>query len=170
MKKELIGVASLLALTVFVSLARADNETIVNQGTPGKRGPWPVTAGGAVATDGGNAGIATYPVQCRATVQDGGTAHQIVQMGVNAQQVPNYPAAGRVYVNVCNSLQNTSTILIKCRADGTAPVYAAGTTGAGDVLAAGDCVLYTAPSAANTIQCISNIDAGNYVTTYECVP
>lgn len=160
--------ASLLGL---VLAARADTPITANQGRPGTQGAWPVSiSGSVVSTDGGSAGSATYPTQCRATAQDGGVVHQIVQMGVNAQQVPNYPAAGRVYVNICSSPQNTASILIKCRADGTAPVYADGTTGAGDTLAVGDCVLYTAPTSANVVRCISNIDAGNYVTSYECVP
>lgn len=162
--------AVVLLMSLYGLYSWADTPVTANQGRPGNQGPWPVSLSSSTSTDGGNAGGATYPVQCRATAQDGGAVQQIMQMGVNAQQVPAYPSAGRVYVNVCNSLQNTSTIVMKCRADGTAPVYNAGTTGAGDTLATGDCVTYTAPTAANVIQCITNIDAGNYITTYECVP
>lgn len=165
------GVRAGLVIGLLLGAIGAWAQSVVNQGAPGKQGPWPVTisGGGFTGADGGGA-LIVAPVQCRATALDGGVVHQIMQVGVNAIQIPATPAAGRVYVNVCSSLQNTSTILIKCRADSTAPVYNAGATGAGDVLAVGDCVTYTAPTAANVVQCITNIDAGNYVDTYECVP
>lgn len=71
----------------------------------------------------------------------------------------------RIYTTVCNSKDNDTATIIRCRADGTSPVLAVGTPG--NVLGYGDCVTYPNPSA-QVIQCIGP-DA-TYVSVYECAP
>lgn len=163
MKKSLPAVVAALLLGAGVY-----GQQLVDQGQPGNQGPWPVSITGAIIVnfDAGFIG-SIAPVKCAATIQDGGTANQNTVIGAAAGQVPGAPSAGRAYVNICNSAQNASTAIIKCRQDGTAPVFAAGNPG--DVLLFGDCLLSTAPTTANTIQCIGS-GAGLNVTTYECVP
>lgn len=162
--KVIIWCAFAAGLLVAV-VAKAQN--VVDQGMPGNQGPWPVTVSSATSSDGGTAGQATYPSQCSATSADGGSVEQNTTVGAAAVQVPGSPRAGRVYINICNSAQNASTAIIKCRQDGVAPVFAAGNPG--QVLLFGDCFVSTAPTTANTIQCIGS-GAGLNVTSYECVP
>jgi len=140
------------AIQVFMD---GGQRIVVDQGT----NPW------IIATDGG--ATSTYPVQCRSTALDAGAVEQNTVVGAAAVQVPASPSVGRVYVNICNSVQNASTAVVKCRQDGVAPVFAAGNPG--QVLLFGDCLVSTASTTANTIQCIADA-AGRNVTSYECVP
>lgn len=162
--------------TVVVLAAIAASAQVVDQGMPGNQGPWPVIlSGGSASSDGGTIGGATYPAQCRATAQDGGATEQNTVVGAATVRVPSTgaapgtttAAAGRIYMVVCNSAQNASTAVVKCRQDGTAPVFAAGN--AGQVLLYGDCMTTTAPTTADAVQCIADAAARN-VTSYECVP
>lgn len=142
---------------------------VADQGTS----PWVTSVvfdGGFIGSvviiqDGGS--LSTRPVLCRSTALDGGSVEQNTSVGTTATQVPASPSVGRVYVNICNSAQNASTAVVKCRQDGVAPVFAAGNPG--QVLLFGDCLMSTAPTTANVIQCIGDAAARN-VTTYECVP
>lgn len=163
------------ALWVVFVAAVAAAQTM-DQGMPGNQGAWPVIlSGGSASSDGGTIGGATYPVQCRATAQDGGATEQNTVVGGATVRVPSTGAApgtstaanGRVYMVVCNSAQNASTAVVKCRQDGTAPVFAA--ANAGQVLLYGDCMTTTAPTGADQFQCIADAAARN-VTSYECVP
>lgn len=158
MKKLILIVA---ALTFVVAHAQT---TVVNQGKPGTQGPWPVTF--AFTPDGGGA-IPVYSTICKQADNDGGTLHKLVTLTTaSAANTPGVSATGRVYVEICNSLQNTGNPMVKCRADGQAPVMASGQ--AGTVLGIGDCVQFAA-SPYNVVQCITDTNSTN-VTSYECVP
>lgn len=152
-----------LVVTVLTFVAHAQTTTVVNQGKPGTQGPWPVTF--SFAPDGGGA-IPVYSMICKQADNDGGTLHKLVTVSGTAVNVPTASATGRVYVEICNSLQNTGNPSVKCRADGVAPVMAAGN--AGTVLGLGDCVQFAA-SPYNVVQCIADT-ANTNVTSYECVP
>lgn len=150
-------------------------QNVVDQGMPGNQGPWPVTGSLVISGFDGGSSIGTYPVQCRSTALDAGSVEANTTVGGTAQRVPSVGAApgtstassGRAYMVACNSAQNASTAIIKCRQDGTAPVFAAGN--AGQVLLFGDCLVTTAPTGADVFQCIGS-GAGLNVTTYECIP
>ncbi len=91
--------------------------------------------------------------------------HTSTVVGVAAGNTPAAQLAGRRYVTLCNSLQNTGTPLVKCRVDGTSPVMAV--TNAGDVLGLGDCIQYDI-AAGVVPSCISDA-AGTNVTSFECL-
>ncbi len=146
--------APFIGLLVLAGLAMA--QTVVNQGRPGNQGPWPVT-GVAGGPDGG--AVVVQPVQCKGT-----TSQKITTTGVAAVNTPSSQLAGRIYIEICNSLQNTGTPLIKCRVDGTAPVMAVGNVG--DVLGIGDCIHYDIPAGV-VPQCIADA-ATTYATSFEC--
>lgn len=148
---------SFLGFFVVVGVAFAAEE-IVNQGTPGKRGPWPVTVVSTLPDGGTNSGTSVTPQIC-ATM-----ANKITSVGVAAGATPSTQLTARRYIYLCNSLQNTGTPLVKCRQDGTSPVMAA--TNAGDVLGIGDCILYPVGSG-TAISCIADA-AATYVTSFEC--
>lgn len=118
-----------------------------------------VTGNVTLILDGGQV-IATTPQICTSTV----ATNTVV--GTSATPVPAVQAAGRSYVQLCNTLQNSSSTVIKCTPTGSSPVFAAGNPG--QVLATGDCVTYTIKAAA-AAQCIAN-GAGSNVDSYECVP
>lgn len=163
-----------LALVIVAGSAVAQQLVKADQGKPGTQGPWPVTLVGSsvappssvivVSADGGQALVTISPAQCASTITDGGSAHKNTVVGASAVPVPTDQAAVRAYVEICNSLQNTGTPLLKCRVDGTAPVMAA--TNAGDVLGIGDCILYAIP-ASIAPQCISDA-VGTNALSYEC--
>ncbi len=92
------------------------------------------------------------------------SVHSTTTGGVSSSNIPASPAANRYYIVVCNSRQNTSA-LVKCRADGTAPVMAV--ANAGDVLGNGDCILYMM-NASQVVKCIADT-ATTYITGYECL-
>ncbi len=92
------------------------------------------------------------------------SVHTSTTGGVASVNVPASPATGRYYITVCNSRQNSSQ-LIKCRADGVAPVMAV--TNPGDVLGVGDCILYMT-NTSQVIKCIAD-GATTYITGYECL-
>lgn len=147
-------------LAVLVGAAAWATETTVNQGSPGTRGPWPVVIIGGGTADGGtsSSSVSTTPEICT------GNANKNTSVGVAAGNTPATQLTSRRYLILCNSLQNSGNPSVKCRADGTAPVMAAGN--AGDVMGIGDCILY--PLAAVTvIQCISDTASTN-VTSSEC--
>lgn len=88
----------------------------------------------------------------------------VVSVGLTSTAMPSSPLAGRAWVDVCVSVENTSTPVVKCRADGTAPVI--GTGNAGDPLNKGDCIRYV-PPAGRIVRCISDT-AATAVTVTEC--
>lgn len=154
MKKFLAAAAALAAVVAW--------SQTVDQGRPGKQGPWPVSLS-STAVDGGPDFVQMG--LCASAASDGGLVHQNTVTGVAAVTTPANQNAGRVYVVLCNSLQNSGQPLVKCRVDGTTPVMAA--TNAGDVLGVGDCAQY-AIGPTVVPQCISDTAATN-VTSYECV-
>ncbi len=143
-----------VALLATAGLAIAQQQVVANQGKPGNQGPWPVIS---IGTDGG--AVIVQPVQCRGT-----SSQKITTTGVAAVNTPSAQLAGRIYIEICNSLQNTGTPYIKCRVDGTAPVMAAGNVG--DVLGVGDCIRYDIPAGV-VPQCIADA-ATTYATSFEC--
>ena len=154
--KKLLVVAAVLAAAI------AAGQSIVGQGRPGNQGPWPVALFGS---DGGIS-ILTSESQCRVTALDAGLIHQVTTVGVTAANTPANNHVSRLYLEICNSYQNSGNPILKCRADNTAPVAASGN--AGDVLGIGDCIRYAVP-ATNVVQCISDA-AGTIATSYECIP
>lgn len=135
---------------------------LVDQGSPGTQGPWKTTVtGGSVVVifDGGFIGT-TAPYSCAIT-----SPNKVTNVLAASIATPSAAQAGRKWMSVCNSVQNVASRVVKCRADGTAPVFAI--TNAGDVLANGDCVTYTVSDARNVL-CIANTGAGTDVQTYEC--
>lgn len=142
------GIAIAIGLA-FAVMAWANQ--LVDQGKPGQFGPWPVTT----AAD---SGISVTQQQC------GAMTNAITSVGVAAVNTPASQLSGRMFITLCNSLQNAGTPLVKCRTDGTAPVMAA--TNAGDVLGIGDCITY--PISSSVVpSCISDT-AATYVTSFEC--
>lgn len=163
--KRLGGV---LGLLVFVGVGlvaiAASAGTTVDQGSPGFN-PWPVR--GSIIVAGSDGGVVqTTQALCAQTAADGGLIHKNTAVGVAAVSTPATQTAQRIYIELCNSIQNSGNPLVKCRTDNTAPVSAAGN--AGDVLGIGDCKVYAIP-ASNVPQCISDTASTN-VTSYECVP
>jgi len=155
MKKVLVVAALLAAIAAW-------SQSIVGQGRPGNQGPWPVSISGS---DGGST-IPTTTAQCQSAAADAGLIHQVTTVGTAAANTPANNHNTRLYLEICNSYQNTGNPILKCRSDATAPVAASGN--AGDVLGVGDCIRYSIP-ASNVVQCISDA-AGTIATSYECIP
>ncbi len=157
----------LVLMLVAAGVAVAQNRITANQGKPGLEGPWPVT--GTFVTASGDGGIArnfSYPGQCAQVGTDGGQLYKNTVVGTSAVPVPAIGTASRAYIEICNSLQNSGTPLLKCRTDGTAPVMAV--TNPGDTLGIGDCKIYPIPSTIAP-QCISDAVGTNALSS-ECVP
>lgn len=148
------------------------SQTVVkaNQGAPGNQGPWEVTCdncsgggggsgGGSFTPDGGFIGSVS-PQPCRLLVQTNDAG-----VGLTALTVPAHPAAGRVWVQVCNSILNFSAALCICST--AKPTFSLGSTG--DVLATGDCATYNVTVADGGVPwCVCN-DAGTFLPATECV-
>lgn len=147
---------AVILLTMLSMGGYALAQQLVDQGQPGTQGAWPVSIAGSSSSV-----VSTQPRTCTAS-----SAHKTTTVGGSSINVPAANTASRIYIVVCNSPQNASTAVVKCRSDNTAVVYASGNPG--DVLQFGDCVTYSA-SDANTIRCIADA-AGREVITYECVP
>lgn len=146
--------ALLLITAMLVGGVALAVEQMVNQGSPGNRGPWPVSTVLVYSSS----SISTTPLFCNEPL------NSITSVGAAAVDTPAAQLANRRYVVFCNSLQNAGNPLVKCRTDGTPPVMAAGN--AGDVLATGDCILY--PITASVVpSCIADA-AATFVTSYEC--
>ena len=64
----------------------------------------------------------------------------VVSVGTTATNCPAAQVAGRKYVVICNSIENSGTPKAKVRIDGTAPVI--GITAIGTALGKGDCVTF----------------------------
>jgi hypothetical protein len=159
--KRFLAVVIVSVSLLFVGVAYAQK---VDQGAPGKQGAWPVT-GTTISTGSDGGVVMTYPGTCAQTAADGGLLHKSTAVGTSAVPVPTTSTASRISLEVCNSLQNTGTPLLKCRADGTAPVMAV--TNAGDVLGIGDCRVFNIP-ASNVLQCIADAASTNALS-FECV-
>jgi len=148
-----------VAAGLMGALSWAQSRVTADQGTPGVEGPWQIV--GVVALDGGY--VFVSPRQCGIT-----SPHKITSVTNASTTTPSAAQLGRLSTLVCNSPQNSSGSVIKCRADGTAPVFAASASNPGDVLELGDCITYTV-SAARDILCISNAAGGVLTNTYECI-
>lgn len=157
---------NILAFGLLVA-AIASAQVAVNQGRPGTQGAWPVTGVGGSSTSTGVDGgvVQTTPAKCAQTAADGGTLHKNTVVGATAANVPAAQTAARIWIEICNSLQNSGNPILKCRVDGVAPVAAS--TNPGDVLGIGDCAHYAIISS-NVPQCISDT-AGTNALSYECV-
>lgn len=143
----------LLMVAIFALIGGAIAQQMVDQGSPGNQGPWPVTGSGSTAT------FPITPQKCTST------AHKNTSVGVAAGNTPSAQLASRRYLVLCNSLQNTGSPFVKCRTDGVAPVMAV--TNPGDVLGIGDCITYPL-AAATVVQCIADAATTN-VTSFECL-
>lgn len=132
--------------------------TVVDQGSPGKQGPWPVIVTGSVTPDGGVSAATTVRFLC-STPKSGIT---IVDGGMVASLPADGGLSGRWFIRVCTSPKNSGTPMIACTDDGQTPSMAFNGVGEGIVWA--DCHTYYTP---NTIQCVSDT-ALTGVTTEEC--
>lgn len=105
-----------------------------------------------------------------------GPVQTLTQVGTGVAAVPATAAVNRRFITVCNSNENASGTLIKCLDNGPdagAPVIGLG-TGAGDagsgnpgdVLAVGQCTVYSV-SAGITVDCVSNNPNSGVIST-EC--
>ncbi len=164
MKKTLLTVA--LASLVFGGLGWSQSTVKADQGRPGNQGPWPVLISGTVP---GAAAVVTGPDGGAVRVQDvqcssGAGSQKITSVGVASTTTPATQLTNRMYIELCNSLQNSGNPIVKCRVDGTPPVAAA--TNVGDVLGIGDCIRYTVAAGVVPL-CISDA-AATYVTSFEC--
>ena len=146
--------------------AWAQNSVHADQGKPGNQGPWPVTIGGAsislnAAFDGGFIGsVSTQP--CSALISANTDA------GTVAATVPSSPAAGRTWIQICNTQLNTSTAQCICSAGQAKPTFSAGSPG--DVLATGDCALYNISALDGGVPwCICN-GSNVALASTECLP
>lgn len=154
MKRKLI--AGALAGAVLVAGA-AIAEEIVNQGSPGTRGPWPVACisgcsggggGGTLTLDGGFIGT-VLPAPCRTYVQ------KITDAGTTAVTIPTSGlSTNRVYIDVCNTVLNPSNALCTCSAVSVPSSVALGVIG--DTLATGDCQRYPTVFDGGNPWCVCN--------------
>lgn len=155
-----------VAVLLFGITAFAQTTVTANQGAPGNQGPWKVTcnncggggSSGGWVPDGGFIGQIT-PVYCSAS-----SVNAVTSVSTSSVATPAATTSTRVSILVCNSLENSSLPLVKCRADNTA--VALGVTNPGETINPGDCILYNSKVG---VRCISNT-ASTAVSTFECVP
>ncbi len=152
-----------------VSLAAWTGCNIRIQLTPLPFAPTSVSVAVTVtANDGGT--TPSYPTSMVSTPYPcgSGSVHGQFTMDGGAQTMNTLVSGGgtptALYIIVCNSKENTGTDVIRCRADGVAPVATANAPGL--ILGVGDCVPYST-TGYSTVQCIGS---GSYVSTYECAP
>ena len=129
---------SVLMLVTAAGVAVAQPQVSANQGAPGRQGAWPVTT------------------PCVTVVET------VTSVGTTAVAVPTTAQSARKLILICNSSENTGSPVLKCRADGTAPVI--GTAAAGQALAKGDCVSYSTTVA---VRCIADT-AATAASASEC--
>ena len=86
----------------------------------------------------------------------------VTTVGTAVLPVPATIQTARKMVLICNSPENTGSPVVKCRADGVAPVMGLTTPGQG--LAKGDCITYSTTSVVN---CIADT-ASTAVSSTEC--
>jgi len=153
--KRFLAVVAVPLLFVGVVWAQA-----VDQGAPGKKGPWPVTLSGT-----GTSTVVTVTDQaCTAAVES-----VIVFDGGGSTPCPITALTSRRTALLCNSPKNSGAPVWTVRADGVAPTTAA--TNPGQTLSVGDCINYsiaaTGSDGGAPLNCIS--DTGNSVLTItEC--
>lgn len=119
------------AIIFAVVASLALGQTIVDQGKPGTKGPWPVTGSVPVfIVDGGvtNGGaFATYPYHCA-----NASPYSIKACDGGVQTITGITDGGsRIYIVVTNLGDDlgAGTSVIKCRPDGVLPSLTAGTAG-----------------------------------------
>jgi hypothetical protein len=181
MKTQIKIVIALLSL-FFAAGVYAQSESIVNQGTPGKRGAWPVTGAGGVfpvtpldgsiftTTPADGSVWQTAEVSCSSASLDGGSVEGIclvTNTTDGGQLCPTAQAPNRRYVTYCNRTNNTPNSAVAAVSLNSVPSTAA-TTGRGTNIGVGDCVTFWEP-VTTTPRLISNSAAGIGVTFYECV-
>lgn len=145
----------ILAFVLSASIVVAG--TIVDQGSPGKYGPWPVTIQ-SVFTDGGSSTAVSVKFLCE-TVKSG---ISIVDGGTVALLPNDGGLSGRWFIRICTTGKNSGTPMIACTDDGQTPSMAY--NGVGESIETSDCRTYYTP---NTIRCVSDT-ALTGVTTEEC--
>jgi hypothetical protein len=173
---------ALLPLLLLAGSLYAQSETTANQGTPGKRGPWPVTGAGSVfpvtPLDGSIFTVTpidgsvwqTAEVSCSSASLDGGSVEGtclVTNLTDGGQLCPLVSAPNRRYVTYCNRTNNTPNSAVAAVSVNGVPSTAA-TTGRGTNLGVGDCTTFWEP-ASTTPRLLSNAAAGIGVTFYECV-
>ena len=142
----------LFALCTFALVAagvvHAQTRTTADQGRPGNQGSWPVVISGSAP---GTSSIVAGPDGGAVNVQSPcvTVVESVTSVGVAATAVPASAQVARKLVVICNSIENTGTPVLKCRADGTNPVV--GNTNPGVSLGRGDCVLYSTNIVVNCI-------------------
>lgn len=158
------GLIAWIGLALIATAAIAG--TVVDQGSPGKSGPWPVT--GATPTfpsDGGtvNGGsIATYPYHCA-----NASPNTKIFMDAGVQTIGGFTDGGsRLYIVVTNNGDDlgAGSGSVKCRSDGVNPSLTAGAPGA--LLGVGSSITYT-NSAGAPVKCIGS---SLWVGGFECAP
>ncbi len=151
---RILGVFSFLVVGVAIAASVAD------QGKPGTQGPWPVTISGSGG--GASSGTVSVDTPCNTVVES------VRSVGVTALSVPATAQVSRKMIIVCNSPENASSPILKCRGDGTTPVIGVAT--AGQALGKGDCVTYSSsgnPDAGTSVVCISDT-AATAASATEC--
>jgi hypothetical protein len=103
--------------------------------------------------------VASASQSCTAASRNSATS-----VGTSSTSVPASALASRQWIALCNSKQNASTAILKCKHDGAVDGDAGNP---GDVLGWGDCATYLIGDSA-TVRCIANA-ASTYVQSYECL-
>lgn len=129
---------------------------VVDQGSPGRQGPWPVTIQSPSLSDGGSSAAVPVKFFCNTTKQS-------ITMVSGVTNVPfDGGMPGRWMIRICNTGKNSGTPLIACTDDGQNPSMSF--DGVGESMEVSDCLTYYGNK---QIKCISDTgDAG--VTSDEC--
>jgi len=159
--RKTIAIWSLGAIAFFSALAWAQTTVKADQGKPGNQGPWPVT-GGTFNPDSGS--VFVLPNKCSAIVQTNDAG-----IGATPSRVPvNGGTAGRIYIQICNSLLNANGS--QCICDGQLCPGAVAVGQPGDVLNTGDCATYNIDLLDGGVPCCVCNGAGIFLPATECVP
>ncbi len=164
MKRDLM--AFVLASVMFAAAAYPATPVTADQGSPGTRGPWPVTISGSgsstvvVGPDGGAVVVQDAP--CNSPLET-----YFVPSTTDAGTCPPTALAGRSRILLCNAPKNVNIAtapFITVTIDGQAPTNTLPSPG--QELGLGDCITYVAGSGL-PVHCISDtVDAGLLIT--EC--
>lgn len=166
--------AVLAAMAVILLAVPAHSQSVVDQGKPGTKGPWPVTivGGGTGGGSGIGGGAVTGPDGGAVVVQNLTCANPVESViifdGGGATGCPVTPLAGRRTVLLCNSQKNSGSPLWTV-SSGAAPTTALASQG--QALSKGDCMLWTigavGSDGGNPLNCISDTSSSALNTT-EC--
>jgi hypothetical protein len=185
-------VVACLPLLLMVGTLWAQSESTVNQGTPGVRGPWPVTGTLTVSPQDGSvstvapkdgsvwtvapsdgavwvvapADASVWNTAELACVSSAETTCLITDKADGGDLCPPTQLANRRYVSYCSKTQNATGAIVAISVNGVPNVGIAGT---GTSLSVDRCVSFAEPST-KTPHLISNFtaDAAVAVSVYEC--